>query len=68
MRLRNFISHAAHPKVACPELCTAFFAFFARVSSGVGPLFALFILDLALLIPVPRLRSFFALAGLSFAA
>jgi hypothetical protein len=43
---------------------TAFFAFFARASSGAGPVFALFVLDLLLLLPAPRLRSFFAVAGL----
>ncbi len=43
---------------------TAFFAFFARVSSGVGPVFVLFLLDMALLIPVPRLRRFFAVSDL----
>jgi hypothetical protein len=33
---------------------TAFLAFFARVSSGAGPIFALFVLDLALLVPPGR--------------
>ncbi len=43
---------------------TAFFAFFARVSSGVGPVFVLFLLDMALLIPAPRLRRFWAVSDL----
>jgi hypothetical protein len=38
----------------------AFLAFFARVSSGAGALFSLFVVDLALLIPAARFRSFFS--------
>ncbi|HEY2678067.1 MAG TPA: hypothetical protein VGI65_13940 [Steroidobacteraceae bacterium] len=43
---------------------TAFFAFLARASSGAGPVFALFVLDLVLLLPLPRLKTFFGVAGL----
>ena len=40
--------------------CTAaFLAFFARVSSGAGPLFSLLLLDAALLVPWVRWRAFF---------
>jgi hypothetical protein len=37
---------------------SAFLAFFARVSSGAGPIAALFLLDVALMAPLPRLRQF----------
>jgi hypothetical protein len=37
----------------------AFLAFFARVSSGGGSLFSLLLVDVALLIPVARVRAFF---------
>ncbi len=52
------------PKWLALSCATAFFAFFARVSSGVGPVFVLFLLDMVLLIPVPRLKSFFAVSDL----
>ena len=38
----------------------ALLAFLARVSSGAGPLFSLFLLEAAWLLPVRRLRDFFA--------
>ena len=37
----------------------AFLAFFARVSSGGGALFSLLLVDVALLIPLTRVRTFF---------
>ncbi len=52
------------PKWLALSCATAFFAFFARVSSGVGPVFVLFLLDMVLLIPVPRLKRFFAVSDL----
>lgn len=42
----------------------ALLAFFARVSSGAGPLFSLLLVDLALLIPAVRFRSFWTGAAL----
>jgi len=38
----------------------ALFAFLARVSSGAGPLFSLFLLEAAWLVPAVRFRAFFA--------
>jgi hypothetical protein len=43
---------------------TAFFAFFARVSSGAGPIFALFVLDLSLLAPSTRFARFWGAPSL----
>ena len=37
---------------------TAFLAFFARTSVGAGPVFSLFLVDMALLIPSRRLRAY----------
>jgi hypothetical protein len=38
----------------------AFLAFFARVSSGAGPIFALLLIDLALILPFPQARKYWA--------
>jgi hypothetical protein len=38
-------------------------AFFSRVSSGAGPMFALLVLDAVLLLPFPRLREFWSAEG-----
>jgi hypothetical protein len=48
-----------------PAACAfGFLAFFARVSSGAGPIFALALLDLALLMPTDRLRAWLGIAEL----
>lgn len=39
---------------------TAFLAFFARVSSGAGPLFGLLLVDLAIILPIQPLRAYWA--------
>jgi len=45
--------------------CTAaFLAFFARVSSGAGPVFSLLLVDLALLAPAGRYRSYWGVPEL----
>ena len=41
----------------------ALLAFLARVSSGAGPLFSLFLLEAAWLVPADRFRAFFAGSG-----
>lgn len=47
-----------------PAACAfGFLAFFARVSSGAGPIFALALLDLALLAPGDRLREWLGIGG-----
>jgi hypothetical protein len=43
---------------------TAFFAFFARVSSGAGAISALAVMDVALLMPMPWLKRFLRIDGL----
>jgi hypothetical protein len=57
--LRYLIEHRTRWLAAA--CVTAFLAFFARVSSGVGPVFALAVLDGALLLPYTRVRTWFGL-------
>jgi len=44
---------------------TAFLSFFARVSSGAGPIFGLLLLDLALLLPYGRIKAWLGTEALT---
>jgi hypothetical protein len=55
---------AREPRWLAAACATAFLSFFARVSSGAGPIFALAVLDAALLLPSSKLREWCGVAEL----